>query len=1236
MKNSNQKHYNKRKGGNRRTSKPSQFALFTVGKTPELAIFYNLALDRLSDFVKFLEGRDIVFKDEDFELSTEENYLKLKEYLWKGVSTFVKNDQGSFLSEEDKEIISLMVKKLIEIRNFHSHYWHDNSVLQFSDPLVNFIENQYEIALKETSRLEGVSGDLFYAEGESKYKPFQKHDGNFFITQEGRLFFLSFFLNKGDMDALLQQTKGSKGNYLPEHRFKRKAYTYFCHREGATWFNSTLPKENQDLVSEEEQKSTYFSKHGLRILNYLNDYPLYFMNSDFMSLWFKNEDEFTEVKGIKNLLLFIEQKTLFPSLNFKEKDYSKQKSQVESSSPSEKELKELKEIEDKERIGSIEMRFVDNKDYYFEISYPTLYQITLECYLDKERVNIFKKILKSLIERRKYLFDLLTSDDADRKGYFETIEREYFYPRLSPKEIVENEAKELGKSDEEIEKILNSLNKEFYSLEELANFPMGSNAKVLDKLEKWKKAVEKGKSDEKDSRLRAVNLFRPNSIPFINERGMYRKKPENEAPQPILVHLAEFYKGFDQKPRTRNKFLRWAGQYLMDFELCSDWEFAYEEYLTEQKFDKNKNEEKTKVRKKISYGKVIPKDHRIKLMKNHLLFRVAKSKEPADPKDYYYFMLGKKAMVYILNWILIEKKDTDKESLNELTSILKEDLNSVESMGEGALKDLKLYEYREKSQDNKFSSTLPEFKLAVKKRKVYSREQLIHKIQTKLKSLEFLIENADKYNRNDLNNHLLKTYQLFDFGQTTGGKFLRKNEYQLMSVVHYMLNQKSIRAKDYLDKRFEPNGSILKKRIPGEIYNFIISSESLKDLFLSVTSDRIVNLQLAYDELTVGNSNIEEIAKKCHFLTKYTQKGNPEKTKKSQKDSYPFLPLYINPNLIIKYFDSENYKNGKYVASLTDSEKKYINIYEKIRKNLPLTNVLNSKFYEEFWDEKMISTVEDLPEETAHHLRKLKYWFNRYRLHAYTEDILLYSMALEYMKIYNSDLTDELRKFKVSQQTKLQGLFKVPIVKELLNNKDKTGIFISYRLHQTDDYFFRLEQNNFLDLAKHYLLRRKWEIAYYESKGDAVYTEKYKNLPDGTETTPIPIGLLLQERKIILQSNMEITTYLFEMEKEWISNVGDSINDSDKQKELIELFKASSSGTHPYIPFGMLSQKFQNENSKDLNDLRNNVFHNKIPDKPYIPFMGAEKRENKLFDILKINDRIGKDKTLPSGYEQEK
>lgn len=244
---------------------PEPFDLYTGGKQPELAIAFNLACDNLEKYINILmkwsAGTEALTLTHQLD---ERAFVYLREYLWRGNSEN-KNSSGYALDLVDKSIILQLLKKLPELRNFHSHYWHDNSPVRFDTELRRFVQDKHDRACGQLLEVKSINADLYFKVQE-RYPLFKNVQ---FITQEGRVFFLSFFLNKGQMQHLLQRRKGSKRHDLPEYKFKHKVFTYYCHREGAVWHNMGIDNGDLPTMEETERKRIYDGRQANRILSYL-------------------------------------------------------------------------------------------------------------------------------------------------------------------------------------------------------------------------------------------------------------------------------------------------------------------------------------------------------------------------------------------------------------------------------------------------------------------------------------------------------------------------------------------------------------------------------------------------------------------------------------------------------------------------------------------------------------------------------------------------------------------------------------------------------------------------------------------------------------------------------------------------------------------------------------------------------------------------------------------------------
>lgn len=257
----------------------------TTDSTAELCLYFNLAQKRIEDLLFTYEQNKIeleYFNDLPVEKLSEpqfsnETYLNLKTYLWKEhVSA-----QYTQIKEQDIYRVNSMLQKLIHLRNYHSHLYHDSSVLLFPDHLVEFINLQHETVKQKVA----VRNPLFveyYSDLENDIKEFKDKKGNiktdtyqhfdFFrydgaIREEGKNFFLSFFLVKGEMERFLKKRKRCKRDNGERYQVKTKLLTELCHRDASSRF-FTRGKESYNEGNEPLRRQ--FNT----ILNYLLSKPV--------------------------------------------------------------------------------------------------------------------------------------------------------------------------------------------------------------------------------------------------------------------------------------------------------------------------------------------------------------------------------------------------------------------------------------------------------------------------------------------------------------------------------------------------------------------------------------------------------------------------------------------------------------------------------------------------------------------------------------------------------------------------------------------------------------------------------------------------------------------------------------------------------------------------------------------------------------------------------------------------
>ncbi len=262
------------------------FKKFTHDKTPELCLFYNIALDRINNLVSFYEGREVYVEQLNWEnqgiVNTQQfstnTYLNLQVYLWKEPLS----DRFSTIKAHDIEIINKFLHKLVDLRNYHSHYYHDSEACKFPPALVNFVVNQFEKAKNELYArhpnfqvyLEELEYDeVEFERGGKKCKDVYRHFEFFdpehpnYITPEGKNFFLSFFLLKGEMNKFLKKRSRCKRDNGEKYQVKTNLYTYYCHRDNSSRF--FLQGKKEYLDSAELLRRQYNT-----ILNYLKTKPV--------------------------------------------------------------------------------------------------------------------------------------------------------------------------------------------------------------------------------------------------------------------------------------------------------------------------------------------------------------------------------------------------------------------------------------------------------------------------------------------------------------------------------------------------------------------------------------------------------------------------------------------------------------------------------------------------------------------------------------------------------------------------------------------------------------------------------------------------------------------------------------------------------------------------------------------------------------------------------------------------
>lgn len=122
------------------------------------------------------------------------------------------------VAKNAKGEIDCLLLKLIELRNFYSHYVHTDNVKELSKGEKPLLERYYQIAI-EATRSEDVKLELFETRKENK------------LTDAGVLFLSCMFLKKSQANKFISGISGFKRND-PTGQPRRNLFTYFSVREG--------------------------------------------------------------------------------------------------------------------------------------------------------------------------------------------------------------------------------------------------------------------------------------------------------------------------------------------------------------------------------------------------------------------------------------------------------------------------------------------------------------------------------------------------------------------------------------------------------------------------------------------------------------------------------------------------------------------------------------------------------------------------------------------------------------------------------------------------------------------------------------------------------------------------------------------------------------------------------------------------------------------------------------------
>lgn len=1052
--------------------------LFTGAKTSEYAVFYNIAYWWISDMLKriykntdtsahgetspFIQRFIVDGEDINTSKISDADYIKLRDYLWKGY-LFDKNKSGSIITFSDKVFIHKMIAKLAEIRNFHSHYWHDNSVLKFDEDLKNRIENLHDYAVNKL-RVE-------YSKEIEKYEErrdnlFDKHEGNYFITQEGRNFFLSFFLKKSEISRFMQQRKGCKRNDKPEFKIKHLVYRYYTHRDGASRNRYSIEETVFSALDPESKSEINKARQVYKMMTYLNDIPSEVIDKNLFPLF----SESNIIEDSAQMIKFIKTNNLFIKCDFEEI------------------IDTIKNKEDEEvEIIRKELLFsYSESNYNFRIRNAAMHKLILDVIRNPEREEEFYNTLITFAGFRDQ-FPLILDEVRKGIGNIEEL-NEYYTFKL--------------KADDKTRGLL---------------------GKVIDD----------------------YNKNQP--IKLVDSRELKEKSAE----EPIQLIYNNFYFESGQKPRNGNQFMAFAVNYLMDKNLVPNWEWLIEKFESEEIDKKTENNDNKKVVKHLkSYSSFIPDGYRLNIKEDHVLLRLKSEPE-------IIFALGENVMRNLLITHFHGKP------INEVIEKAVSDINKIK---QAAKSNIALTEDLELLNDK----TMPRFlKLMMRDESVLQNESINNSITQAKARIDRLIEYFEdlhndkiKLTRREINTQLIRCYKYFDWNYPNKSefKFLRQNEYQLMSIYHYTL-AKPKNNKQSLSKLRKELFVDINNHLPANLKLILDETTGLDELFKTVLLETISRLTKWKDIFSSENSEQKKV-----YLSKLgihvPKIPVPEASNKANLEQMKNLPFMIHPALVFMAFGysqssstysdyRDNPKNAKGLLTNHYNYQSYLDIH--------------SKDVDRKQSHKIVGTINNLK----------------------TLDTLIWQMTKKYLDETTSDILKNLTKVLINKNTKDFNVsqlhnFEFPIFESEKSEAKPFKVIVKFK--QLAD-FMLITKEPLKNVALQFFKR-------YQSNEELEKLEvHFKN-----GFYEIPYVQIKQEMDRIYHESLILADFILDWEK----NIVDEIPEEEKQK-LIESAKQNKNGYKAHINFATVCTyaNLLKEEQSQLQNLRNHALHAKIPDKDW-------------------------------------
>lgn len=1063
---------------------PTQRELFTGGKAPEFAIFFNIACTKLFRTIHYWQTGKIEFDEtvldkkfnpylDRFEENrpgddfTDEIYAKLRNYIWKGY-LHERNSSGYELIPKDKNRIRQLMCKLRAFRNFHAHIYHDNAELTCNQELQNFVTDLHHAAMHAFAEKHPEEIG-FYQKNLAEHPLFK--EGR--ITQEGRTFFLCLFLTSGEVSRLLQQRRGSKKNDELKFRLKHQIYRYYAHRDGAARKYYNLEEDLHDTLPPEQLQDLLAAQKFYKLNTQVNDVPEFLHARNLFPLFLKNADGSTKpCETVLDMAAFCQQNQLGAALCVH---------------PVHK-----KDSED-EKAGLIRLSLAEDESCFFQLKKGDYHGLIL---------------------------------DLIRLGEAEVLSRLRYF--LAERQTL---VRALGEAAPEEH--------------------LGTNGDTPITLLDYEKYKLRGDRRLKEAFVEWLMAYENNHKKQDKWLDKLREKLETA---PIELRHFDLYQEADQKPRTTDRFIEWCVEYLMDFDITPNWYWAFESFQTVRKTDAQTGKTKQVLQKVVEYHRSKPAEGNFRLCvdSDHILVKLS------DKKSERPFALGANTLRNLM--ILLMERRLDKPN-SDIQNLLTDARDDLRTLTEAAAANRPISPDTLKLLDRK---TIPDALLqqvgdagSLKRRADWrqkTRSRLAHIVQI----LEGLKRDKTGLSRAKKNEQVMRCYQFFDWDP----KFLRQNEYQQLSIFHYSLERIAALEDDLdnpkyrraADRNLRYYSSILKEitrenpkgRIPKEVDDVLQKAISLDDLLdraIAVTLKTLLRWQQTMENPAASEQAQRDIAQRLKI--KQADGLRPA--------AYPVhIPFSVHPILVLnRYYRKED---GFPAISLS----------KKVRNNADLTGALRQANYD---CSGYLALLDSLPGQQARTLRKKIVGAQN---EALTRDAILWYVAGRYFDRISPGVRAALTGGKGAALPARVGSLRRSTLAIPVTTATGREVQVELFFHQLDDTLF-VESKDTLTKVVDYLYRHRAEEP-----------ERYREVTDESLT----YGEITKELARLQNDALVVARHLLEWEKSVVDTL------SDQQIAQVQEGRQLKRVAFPAV---CAAATLPQEQAEALADLRNHLFHAKIP-----------------------------------------